>query len=210
MKIGQVLDGRDGQLVRVARGDLGELGLDGLGDVDRVGVGGLGDRQASATGLPLVRPKPVVATASISTVPRSPRVIGVGRGRSGAACRRRAGAPGRSAAACAVADDQVLDLLDGGEAADRRDRDLATRRPESWPDGKVRLLACRTPTICCVEMPDAASLAGSSVTAGAPRGHRSGRPWRRRRCRRSPGRSPSGRSSRRPRGRPRSWPRSTR
>ena len=29
-------------------------------------------------GLPLVRPKPVVAMASISTVPRSPRVIGSG------------------------------------------------------------------------------------------------------------------------------------
>ena len=35
----------------------------------------------------------------------------------------------------------------------------------SWPDGSVRLLAWRIPTICWVETPDAASLVGSSVTA---------------------------------------------
>ena len=34
----------------------------------------------------------------------------------------------------------------------------------SWPEGMVRLFACRVETTCWVERPDAASLAGSNVT----------------------------------------------
>ena len=64
-----------------------------------------------------------------------------------------------------VADDERLDLLGRGQPPDRRDRRPRPIGRAAGPTGRVRLLAPRTATTCCVETPLEVSLAGSRVTA---------------------------------------------
>ena len=123
---GQVRDGRDRQLIRVARADLGQLGLDRVGHLDRVGVGLLGD--GDGQGLVAVGPAEAgrghELGADGAEVADGDRLRdGRGGARTGAGATRR-GAGDARRGRLREPDDEAPDLRLGRERADGRDRDL--------------------------------------------------------------------------------------
>ena len=178
MKFGQVADGRDGQISPGWRAAISaSLAWTASRDLDGVGGGRLGDGQRQrrvAVGAARSRSW---RRRSISTVPTSPRLIGVGHGRRRRG--RRAIAPGdgrRRAGSCS----RRRGSRSGrprSKRADRRDRDArAVGRQLAGREGQVVRLqdARRSAGWRC---PDAASLVGSRVTA-----RRSSRPPARSTC----------------------------